>query len=107
MNQSCSDFYSLNEYDGNIIFQNESIQSLKKFNQGQTIYINFNNAVSLHFLSKKYNIAKLLNETNHFISTHYLKIIDNFLCQYNEKYKFNIGEYEDLISDHLKFDKLT
>ncbi|KAK8867129.1 hypothetical protein M9Y10_010102 [Tritrichomonas musculus] len=92
----------INEEIGNQLnLQEETIFHFINYVQQKEIPLNNENVIPLHFLSKKYEIEELKEDTAKYISTHHhelaLKVLS--ICQYDSS--FNADTFENIICDNM------
>lgn len=78
-----------------------SINAFINYFNDKKITIDLTNIIDLHFLSQKYEVQELSQQTNEFIENNHKDIISTFFSGndiFNEKDSY---EYENIISDYL------
>lgn len=101
--KNIKDINIINEYESNsiITLTEDSINNFISYCQNQIYKITRENVISLNYLSKKYEVQSLIDETNEHIS-HYLNdILVQFLLQISNRHSTNDQKVEKQISKNL------
>lgn len=90
----------ISEYDNYTDISENCIKEFISYCQNQEIKLTDSNVFPLHFLSEKYDVEALTEETQKYIKTNGQSIIDEILKIGNDDIIFN-NYIEDFISDHI------
>lgn len=89
-----------NDNDANIP-SNDSINAFIQFCQFQKIQINNDNVLAINYLSKKYNVQKLINYTASYISLHQKELSLQYLSLYHNLQDSDRSQSEEAIAQNL------
>lgn len=101
--KNLKDINIINEYESNsiITLTEDSINNFIFYCQNQVYKITRENVISLNYLSKKYEVQSLIDETNEYIS-HYLNdILFQFLLQISNQHSIDDQRVEKQILKNL------
>lgn len=83
---------------------NHSLQSIKsfiQFIQYKNIQISNSNVITLNYLSRKFNVHKLIKKTENYIRNNYRELIDDFLNRKEIKNNERNEKIEEILSNHF------
>ena len=89
------------ETEQKITFLDDSIKDFIFYVQCNEIQLNNDNIMTLNYLSKKYGIQSLIEDTDEYISKHHQELILQILLNNQKDPQFKLSTYEDIISANL------
>lgn len=89
------------ESEQKLPFSEEAIQDFIRYVQCNEVQLNNDNVITLNYLSKKYQIPMLIEDTDEYISKHQLELILPILINNQDVPAFDLSTYEDMISANL------
>ena len=91
----------VDDFDMILFISSDIVETFISFIHNHDIQLTLNNALALYSLSIKYEVTNLVDQSQQYISSHHVELIEQFLSTQNPNEIWSYI-YEDLLSERLE-----